>query len=103
MSLFTEAFFNGKRAAKCFRRHAALFKTTDQKLIRKSDIMVLFFPVELKTLFLQDRNYPWQKPENCPCCIKNRLWGHGFAEAFGESKQPLLSQIAKRPSILRHT
>ena len=98
MSLFTEAFFNGKRAAKCFRRHAALFKTTDQKLIRESDIMVLFIPVELKTLFLQGRNYPWQKPENCPCCIKNRLWGHGFAEAiFDGYKQPLLIKLYRCP------
>ena len=60
--------------------------------------MVLFFPVELKTLFLQGRNYPWQKPENCPCCISNRLWGHGFAEAiFDGYKQPLLIKLYRCP------
>ena len=30
--------------------------------------MVLFSAVELKDLFEKGRNYPWQKPDNCPCC-----------------------------------
>jgi hypothetical protein len=60
--------------------------------------MVLFFSVVLKDLFARGRNYPWQKPDNCPCCNSNRLWGHGFADAiFDGYKQPLPLKLYRCP------
>jgi len=44
--------------------------------------MAIFFSVNLKELFILGRDYPWQKPDNYPCCNSNRLWGHGFAQDF---------------------
>jgi len=60
--------------------------------------MIIFFSVKLKELFKKERNYPWQKPENCPCCCSNRLWGHGFAEAiFDGYDRPLLLKLYRCP------
>lgn len=60
--------------------------------------MVLFFPVELKALFVQGRNYPWSRPAVCPRCSSCTVWGHGFAEAiFDGYKQPLLLKLYRCP------
>ena len=98
MNLSLRGFFNEKRAAKCFHRHTALFQPTNQVLIRESDTMVLFFPVVLKTLFVQGRNYPWPRPSGCPRCSSCTVWGHGFADAlFDGYKQPLLLKLYRCP------
>lgn len=26
----------------------------------------------------EDRNFVWRKPEKCPACQSNRIWGHGY-------------------------
>jgi hypothetical protein len=60
--------------------------------------MVIFSAVKLKDLFRKERDYPWQKPENCLCCLSNRLWGHGFAEAlFDGYNKPLLLKLYRCP------
>ncbi len=60
--------------------------------------MVIFSAVKLKELFKKERDYPWQKPENCPCCTSHRLWGHGFAEAiFDGYARPLLLKLYRCP------
>jgi len=60
--------------------------------------MVMFFVVKLKDLFEKQREYPWQKPDNCPCCNSQRLWGHGFAEAiFDGYDKPLLLKLYRCP------
>jgi len=98
MNLSLRGFFNEKRAAKCFHRHTALFQPMDQVLIQESDTMVLFFPVVLKTLFVQGRNYPWPRPSGCPRCSSCTVWGHGFADAlFDGYKQPLLLKLYRCP------
>lgn len=28
------------------------------------------------------RQYPWEKPKQCPQCQGNRLWGHGYVAAY---------------------
>jgi hypothetical protein len=28
------------------------------------------------------RQYRWDKPQQCPKCRSNRLWGHGYVEAY---------------------
>ena len=64
----------------------------------KDGHMVMFSAVKLKELFEKERNYPWQKPQSCPCCNSNRLWGHGFADAIFDSyKQPLLLKLYRCP------
>jgi len=60
--------------------------------------MVIFSAVKLKDLFEKEREYPWQKPANCPRCIGCRLWGHGFAEAiFDGYAQSLLLKRYRCP------
>ena len=60
--------------------------------------MVIFSAVKLKELFIKERDYPWQKPDNCACCRSHRLWGHGFAEAiFDGYDRPLLLKLYRCP------
>lgn len=60
--------------------------------------MIIFSAVKLKELFKQKRDYPWQKPDDCPRCCSIRLWGHGFADAiFDGYKQPLLLKLYRCP------
>jgi len=60
--------------------------------------MVIFSAVKLKDLFEKEREYPWQKPVNCPRCSSCRLWGHGFAEAiFDGYDRPLLLKLYRCP------
>jgi len=60
--------------------------------------MIIFSAVKLKELFEKKRDYPWQKPEHCPCCNSIRLWGHGFADTiFDGYEQPLLLKLYRCP------
>ena len=60
--------------------------------------MIIFSAVKLKELFEKERNYPWQKPDKCPCCNSHRLWGHGFADAlFDGYQRPLLLKLYRCP------
>ena len=60
--------------------------------------MIIFSVVKLKELFEKERNYLWQKPDNCPCCNSYRLWGHGFADAlFDGYQRPLLLKLYRCP------
>ena len=36
----------------------------------------------VKTLVELGRNYPWDKPKQCPKCQSVRVWGHGYVEAY---------------------
>ncbi len=60
--------------------------------------MVIFSVVKLKELFKKARDYPWQKPQDCPRCNSHRLWGHGFAGAiFDGFIRPLLLKLYRCP------
>ena len=60
--------------------------------------MILFSAVNFKKLFKKERDYPWQKPNSCPCCNSCRLWGHGFAPAiFDGFIRPLLLKLYRCP------
>jgi hypothetical protein len=60
--------------------------------------MIIFSAVKLKELFKKERDYPWQKPNSCPCCNSFRLWGHGFAPAiFDGFIRPLLLKLYRCP------
>jgi hypothetical protein len=67
-------------------------------LIRESEIMIIFFPVILKSLFTQGRNYPWPRPDHCPICHRYSVWGHGFAFViFDGFNQPLPIKLYRCP------
>ena len=36
----------------------------------------------LKEIFERGKDYPWVKPDVCPCCNNYKLWGHGFTARF---------------------
>jgi hypothetical protein len=60
--------------------------------------MIIFSSVKLKELFKKERDYPWQKPNNCPRCNSCRLWGHGYAQAiFDGFIRPLLLKLYRCP------
>jgi len=64
----------------------------------RNGTMVIFSAVKLKELFKKERDYPWQKPNSCPCCNSFRLWGHGFAPAiFDGFIRPLLLKLYRCP------
>jgi hypothetical protein len=50
--------------------------------IRENRFLILFVEVCVKTLVGLGRQYPWEKPKQCPKCQGVRLWGHGYVEAY---------------------
>jgi len=54
--------------------------------------MIVFAPVSIKEIVSKGRKFPWPRPEICPRCNGNRVWGHGFVTAFfdGFADQVLL-------------
>jgi hypothetical protein len=44
--------------------------------------MIIFVSVNFKRLLKQERTYPWPRPQLCPRCQTNGLWGHGFVLAY---------------------
>ncbi len=66
------------------------FKKQARETSRKARRMILFFSVKVKDIFEKGRDYPWPRPEICPCCGRNKPWGHGyFLVYFDEYGQPL--------------
>jgi hypothetical protein len=45
-------------------------------------VLILFVEVCVKTLMEQGRQYRWERPERCPKCQGNRVWGHGYVTAY---------------------
>ncbi len=44
--------------------------------------MIHFVDVLLKQIFQAGRDYPWERPDRCPCCGNWKVWGHGFVSAL---------------------
>ena len=44
--------------------------------------MIRFVDALLKDIFQMERDYPWERPDRCPCCGNWKVWGHGFVSAF---------------------
>jgi hypothetical protein len=40
--------------------------------------LILYFSINVKSLFESGKKYPWEKPEKCPACKGTKIWGHGF-------------------------
>ena len=54
----------------------------DRKPVPEDRAMIIFVCVNLKEIFKQQREYAWPRPDRCPRCGLNRLWGHGFVLAY---------------------
>lgn len=44
--------------------------------------MIIFVSVNLKRLFKHQKKYNWPRPEVCPQCGIDGLWGHGYVLAY---------------------
>lgn len=44
--------------------------------------MIIFVAVNFKKLLKRKRKYRWPRPDHCPCCQADKLWGHGFVLAY---------------------
>lgn len=49
---------------------------------QKISKLILSIAAKIKEIFKLGRRYPWPKPEICPCCKQNRVWGHGYVLAY---------------------
>ena len=48
----------------------------------KHNLLSLFFFISIKDIFRLGRAYIFPRPPNCARCKSNRLWGHGYVEAY---------------------
>lgn len=55
---------------------------TVSKTAQKDVPMILPLCVSIKMIVELGRDFPWPRPEFCPRCKSNRVWGHGFVGAF---------------------
>ena len=44
--------------------------------------MIHFANAFLKDISRMGKDYPWKRPDRCPCCGHWKIWGHGFVPAF---------------------
>lgn len=64
--------------------------TTAPVALPRDSLLLLYCPVDVKSLYDHGRRYPWPKPRQCPKCEGIRLWGHGYAERYFEGfREPL--------------
>ena len=52
--------------------------------------MILFVETNIKELSEKGRDYPWQRPANCPRCGNFKVWGHGYVGAWFDGFLTLL-------------
>jgi hypothetical protein len=99
MGLWKEAFFVLKcKGGGLKLEHCRPCQKSGLARPTRNEEMIIFSAVKLKELFKKERNYPWQKPNSCPCCNSCRLWGHGFAPAiFDGFIRPLLLKLYRCP------
>lgn len=48
--------------------------------------LILYFGVDVKSLFERGKDFPWPRPASCPTpgCGSRRLWGHGYVRRYFE-------------------
>jgi len=51
---------------------------------QRSDSLILHFEADVKRLVEKGRDFPWPRPEQCPRCEGQRLWGHGYVRRYFE-------------------
>jgi hypothetical protein len=50
----------------------------------KEDLLLLYSMADVKAIFERGKRYPWPRPQHCPKCKGQRLWGHGYAARYFE-------------------
>jgi hypothetical protein len=50
----------------------------------KSKTLILHFAVDVKRLVEEGKDFCWPRPERCPRCQGQRLWGHGYVRRYFE-------------------
>ena len=50
----------------------------------KGILLILPFEVNVKRLVEEGKDFPWPRPEQCPRCEGQRLWGHGYVQRYFE-------------------
>lgn len=64
---------------------------------KKSMLMIYFVKVIFKELFIQRRDYPWERPV-CPNCNYWKIWVHGYVpRLFDGFDEPLLLRVYRCP------
>lgn len=61
---------------------AAALVCTGPEAPKKGIPMILPLCVSIKMIVELGRDFPWPRPEFCPRCHGNRVWGHGFVGAL---------------------
>jgi hypothetical protein len=81
------------------RKRPPFKKTRTCNWFSRNDIMIIYFSVILKELFILGRDYPWPKPDRCPRCNSCKLWGHGFVlTLFDGYNRPLFLKRYRCPA-----
>lgn len=50
----------------------------------QDDLLLLYWSVDVKSLHVLGKSYPWPKPMQCPTCEGQRIWGHGYSSRYFE-------------------
>lgn len=50
----------------------------------QDDLLLLYLSVDVKSLNVLGKRYPWPKPGRCPTCAGQRMWGHGYSSRYFE-------------------
>ena len=50
----------------------------------KSNTLILHFAVDVKRLVEEGKDFCWLRPNRCPRCEGQRLWGHGYVWRYFE-------------------
>jgi hypothetical protein len=75
-----ERSFDGSFPAKTMMRRYSTRQHQNHCTI--DGILILHFAIELKLLILLGKDYPWPRPNVCPCCGGKHLWGHGYTPRY---------------------
>jgi hypothetical protein len=91
-------FYNGENTKKPERslapfRHNRWYRCFDDISTRTTQldlILIIHFAINIKDLFFAGKNYPWPRPNACPCCGGKRLWGHGYTSRYFDGSPKLI-------------
>ncbi len=52
--------------------------------------LIIHFPIEDKSLIQSGKKYPWLRPDVCPHCGGDHLWGHGYTPRYFDGHSKLI-------------
>ena len=54
------------------------------------ETMIILVMVSVKTLTEQQKRFNWDRPDKCPKCLSEKIWGHGFVTFSPSEAQGVL-------------